>query len=233
MVDLKITGGDANKEDKIDMNSEAYLKELIKLSSKGRAPVSTHAKGLQFFIVKGGAEGFLEESYKGRDASHQVEGGGVTTSGEPGTVMTFSYTDLIAAFDAHGNLVSSALLGRPLSIQNPNRWSEHAAQAVYDSWDGQPVSIYYSKRPHWVPYYGLWVDDRRGYYRNKVYQVDLHKEEATNGCIFILDPNTPPYSDKDNSALNNFEPKFIKDVQKSIGANIKTHIGTMHMVDIE
>jgi hypothetical protein len=41
--------------------------------------------------------------------------------------------------------------------------------------------------------------------------VDLHKQEATNGCIFIVDPKTPPYDDNAAAiaALNNFEPQFI------------------------
>jgi hypothetical protein len=232
MIDEQIMGSDRAKQDIIDMSNEAYLKELIKVSSKNSVTVSSHARGLQFFIIKGGGEGFLDASYGGQDASNEVVGGGATTSGAPGTIMRFDSTDLIAAFDAHGVLISSALLRRPLSIQHPNIWSEHAANAVYDAWDGQPVSIYYNKNPHWdIHYYGLWVNDSRGYYASGRIRVDLHKEEATNGCIFILDPNTPPYSAK--LALNNFEPKFIKDIQRSIGAHVKRNIGIMHMVDIK
>ena len=231
-IDLQIMGKDPAKQGIIDMSNEAYLKELIKLSSKGSVTVSSHAKRLQFFIIRGGGEGFLDASYRGRDASNEVVSAGVTTSGAPGTTMRFDNTDLIAAFEAHGALISSALLRRPLSIQNPNIWTEHTANAVYKAWDGQPVSLYYNNNPHWdIHYYGLWVNDRGGYYTSGRVRVDLHKREATNGCIFILDPDTPPYSNK--AALNHFEPQFIKDIQKSVGARVKANIGIMQMVDIK
>jgi hypothetical protein len=118
-VDRQITGGDVAKEDEIDMNSEEYLKQLIKLSSKGSIEVSDKARALQFFIITGGAEGFLDPSYKNQDANNRLEGGGVTTGGAPGTTMRFSDTDLLTVFDAHGKLISSALLRRPMWIHNP------------------------------------------------------------------------------------------------------------------
>lgn len=34
--DTQITGGDLTKQDKIDMNSEDYLKQLTQLASKGQ-----------------------------------------------------------------------------------------------------------------------------------------------------------------------------------------------------
>ncbi len=42
---------------------------------------------------------------------------------------------------------------------------------------------------------------------------------------FIVDPNTPPYSDK--AKLNMFEPQLIKDIQTHIRATAKSNIGTM------
>ena len=234
-VDRQITGGDANKEDQIDMTSEDYLKQLIKLSSKGKIEVSDKASSLQFFIIKGGAEGFLASSYKNTDASNQVEGGD-TTGGGGSTTMRFSDTDLVAVFDKQGKLISSALLRRPMWIHHPNIWSENAANKVYEAWDGAPVSIYRNNNPHWdIHYYGLWMNDKNGYYTSGKYQVDLHKEEATNGCIFIVDPKTPPYDNNAAAiaALNNFEPQFIKDVQKSVGAKTKSNIGVMRMVEIQ
>ena len=36
-IDTQITGGDLTKEYKIDMNSEDYLKQLIKLASRPRS----------------------------------------------------------------------------------------------------------------------------------------------------------------------------------------------------
>jgi hypothetical protein len=236
-VDLQITGGDVAKEDEIDMKSGEYLKQLIKLSSKGSIEVSDKARTLQFFIIHGGAEGFLDPSYKNHDANNQLEGGGVTTNGAPGTTMRFSDTDLLTVFDAHGKLISSALLRRPMWIHNPRIWSERAATKVYGAWDGAPVSIYHNTNRHWdIHYYGLWMNDKRGYYTSGHYQVDLHKQEATNGCIFIVDDNTPEYVPGNSAAiaaLNSFEPQFIKDVQKSISAKVKTNIGIMRMVEIQ
>jgi hypothetical protein len=234
-IDTQITGGDLTKEDKIDMNSEDYLKQLIKLASKGKIEVSDKARSLQFFIIKGGAEGFLAASYKNTDASNQVEGGD-TTGGGGGTTMRFSDTDLVVVFDGAGKLISSALLRRPMWIHRPNIWSEDAANKVYGVWDGAPVSLYRNNNPRWdIHYYGLWMNDKKGYYTSGKYQVDLHKQEATNGCIFIVDPKTPPYDDNAAAiaALNNFEPQFIKEVQKSVGAKTKSNIGIMHMVDIQ
>jgi len=238
-VDVQITGGDVAKEDKIDIDSEEYLKQLIKLSSKGKIEVSDKARKLQFFIIKGGAEGFLNSWYKNRDASNRLTGGS-TTSGGNGTSMRFSDTDLIVVFDAQGKLVSSALLRRPVWIKTPDRphlWSEDTSTKVYAAWDGASVSIYRNNNPDWdIHYYGLWMDDAKGYYSSGQIRVDLHKQEATNGCIFIVDDSTPPYVRKNKAAiatLNNFEPQFIKDVQKSISAKTKNNIGTMRMVEIQ
>jgi hypothetical protein len=233
-IDVEIMGGDYASPSKIDMKSEEYLKALIDLASKGKKPVKTNARGLQFFIVKGGAEGFLDASYRDRDASRIVRGE-VTTDGKPGTTMIFDDNDLIAVFDAKGKLVSSALLRRPISIATPKKplfWTEATADKVYDAWDGQPVSIYRNTNPQWdIKYYGLWINDKLHYYENGWVRIDLHKKEATNGCIFIMDPNTPPYAETER--LSAFEPQFILDVQKQIGAKTKWGIGTMHMVKVQ
>ena len=226
---IKHSGGN------IDMHDDLYLRNLIHLSSRRNKRVSSEARGLQFFIVKGGGEGFLDSYYAGKDASRIVRGGERTTSGAPGTMMIFDDNDLIAAFDQKGNLVSSALLRRPISIRtpdDPNKWTEGTANLVYDAWDGQPVSIYRNTNPHWeIHYYGLWINDKLNYYNKGWVRIDLHKKEATNGCIFVMDPNTPPISDP--IRLNHFEPQFIKDVQKAIGAKTKWNIGTMHMIKMD
>lgn len=240
MVDLQITGGDADKEDEIDMNSEAYLKQLIKVSSRGKIVVSDHASKLQFFIIKGGAEGFLDASYQNRNAENLLEANGDTTSGQ-GVSMRFSDTDLLVVFDGHGKFISSARLSRPVWINDPSRkrplmWSEQNAADVYGAWDGARVSLYRNTNFD-IKYYGLKMDDKRGYYRTGRYRVDLHKQEATNGCIFIVDPDTPDYpSDNDKAGvakLNDFEPQLIKDVQESISAKAKENIGVMRMVEIQ
>jgi hypothetical protein len=48
--------------------------------------------------------------------------------------------------------------------------------------------------------------------------------------MFIVDPDTPRLDD--TAALNAFEPKFIKDVQRVIGAKVKGNIGTMYMIHL-
>ena len=97
---------------KRNINADEKLKPVF----GGKKTVSSSAKGLQFFIVKGGAEGFLEAHYAGKDASRVVVGGAVTTDGKPGTTMIFDDNDLIAVFDKKGTLVSSALLRRPARL---------------------------------------------------------------------------------------------------------------------
>ncbi len=52
-----------------------------------------------------------------------------------------------------------------------------------------------------------------------------------SGCIFIVDPDTPPLADP--ARLNLFEPKLIKDVQDHIGARTKSNIGTLHVIEIK
>ncbi len=59
----------------------------------------------------------------------------------------------------------------------------------------------------------------------------MHKQEQTNGCMFLVDPNTPSIGNK--TALDNFEPKFITDIQAAIGAKAKAYIGKMHMITIK
>ena len=65
--------------------------------------------------------------------------------------------------------------------------------------------------------------------------VDMHKQEQTNGCIFIVDPTTPSLG---NKALDQFEPQLIVDVLAAIGKRpdqVKGTItlGIMHVVDIQ
>lgn len=226
-LDEQIMGGDYSKGNAIDMHSAAYLKQLVSLAGKGATTVKVDAQGLQFFIIKGGGEGFLPAGYKGSDASDVTEAA-ATTGNQAGTVMHFDNNDLIAAFDAKGALISSALLQRPLSIENPNIWTRPTANKIYDAWDNQHVSLYQNTNFD-IKYYGLRVDDKLGYYSSGKARIDLHKQENTNGCIFIVDPNTPSVSDP---ALSAFEPKFITEVMARVG-NKRSNIGVMHMVDVK
>jgi hypothetical protein len=150
-------------------------------------------------------------------------------------MMVFDNNDLLAVFDSEGKLIGSALLKRPISIidpseKDPHVWTEGTANLVYDAWDGQPVTLYHNKH-YDIEYFGLMIWDKlRLYARHKV-MVDLHKQEKTNGCIFIVDPDTPKLSH--TTQLNMFEPQLIKDIQDHIGARTKSNIGTMNVIEIK
>jgi hypothetical protein len=226
-IDLQIIGDDYSRSGEIRLDNGRYLKELIRLGSDGKQTVSDRARKIQFFIVRGGAEGLLPAHMAGRDASNVVFPGS-TTSGKRSPEFRFDNNDLLAVFDPGGQLIGAALLQRPISISGI--WTEKTANAVYNAWDNKEVSIYRNKN-FAVPYLGLVVDDGM----KKKAWVDLHKQEATNGCIFIVDPATPDYGTED---LLKFEPKLIKDVLASIGKRPdqvtgSIRLGIMHVVDIK
>src|ERR1700674_2868844 len=79
--------------------------------------------------------------------------------------------------------------------------------------------MYRNARRGWIPYLGLGVDDGM---RGKVATVDMHKQEATNGCIFIVDPATPEMDDPDPNKLGEFEPKLIRDILAAVDARKRT-----------
>lgn len=184
-IDLQIIGDDYSKSAQISITNEDYLKKLIKLASSGTQEVSDRAKKIQFYIIRGGGEGFLSDSLANTDARNFVSGGVTTDPKQQATRFRFDLNDLLAVFDPKGKLIGAALLQRPIFV--PGRWSEKTANDIYNAWDNKEVSIYKNTHPGWIPYLGLVIDDgmkKRGW-------VDLHKQEATNGCIFIVDPSTP------------------------------------------
>jgi hypothetical protein len=238
MIDVQIMGNDFANGPKIDMKSEPYLKELIKRASNGKFSVIGGSSGIQFFIIKGGGEGFLYPWLADHNADRVVRSDKATTSGEIGYRSIFDYNDLIVAFDKTGKLINSALLERPISISTPRKptlWTEATSTAVYGAWDGQWVSLYqntyFFRVYNGIKYYGLWVNDTKGAYTSGWATIDIHKQEQTNGCMFIVDPDTPSLANK--TLLDEFEPQFIKDVQKAIGAKARENIGKMHMVTIK
>ncbi len=108
-------------------------------------------------------------------------------------------------------------------------WTEPTAQKILGAWHKRPVSLYRNTNFD-IHYYGLMIADSLGWYSSGRVRVDFHKQEATNGCIFIVDPKTPPYSDK--TRLNVFEPRLIERVQKSISSKTKSNIGTMYVLSV-
>jgi hypothetical protein len=232
-IDLQIMGGDYRKGGDIRLDSEAYLKRLIELASGGRKKVGVvggKAKArLQFFIIRGGAEGFLPGWLSGQNASDVITPG-ATVDGKKGRTFRFDHNDVLAVFDGTGKLISSARLERPLSITG--KWTQKTAEKVYNAWDGKEVFVYRNARPGWIPYLGLGIEDGM---RGRKATVDLHKQEATNGCIFIVDPNTPAM---DDSNLGTFEPKLITDILASLGRRAedtkgRVSLGVMHTVEIK
>lgn len=215
-IDLKFIGNDYKRGSEINIGNETYLKALIDTASKGKQKVGA-AKGLQFFIIRGGAEGFLPQSMRRLDASQLT----VTTTDTRGVTSVNSvvdHNDLLAVFDSTGRLVTSARLERPLVVTDI--WSRRTADKVYGSWSNREVIVYRNENFS-IPYVGLGVRDgfrnrKRGTGR---VVIDMHKQEYTNGCIFIVDRATPVLGD--DAALGAFEPQLIKDVLKQVGIDIR------------
>lgn len=238
-IDLEIIGSDYAKSGEISIDSETYLKRLIEIASEGRRKVQSSGKGsnLQFFIIRGGAEGFLPDDLRKIDARNNVTNW-TGTDGKVGET-DFDENDLLAVFDASGNLIAAARLRRPTFVQG--QISRPTAAAVYEAWAGKTVLVYKNETPGWIPYLGLALDDGfRDGSNNTVHpgekvSIDLHKEEQTNGCIFIVDPATPALGTPD---LRTFEPQLIKKVIAAKGLNIAkiphggTVIGKMLVVTI-
>jgi hypothetical protein len=234
VIDDKIrAGGNA-----IDMHDGNYLKELIKQAGglDVLATINT-PELLQFFIVKGGGEGFLPKSYESLDADNIVR----PTKLTDGTIKNavWDNNDLLIVFDAFGKLVSSAILHRPISI--PTKIRKATTTKVYDSWDLKNVLIYYNNGNFEIPYVGLGVDDGfRDLSSHKVV-IDIHKMEQSDGCIFIFDKNHPdPLLQDPNykSIVGSYEPPLIKKVCAELNIVDMTkirgekNIGIMRMISI-
>jgi len=238
-IDLQIIGDDYSRSSEIRIDNEAYLTELIRIGSGDARKVATNAKKIQFFIVRGGGEGlfpdtgYAAKSEMAKKNANDISIPGQTTSGKAAD-FKFDVNDLLIAFDPKGKLISAALLQRPFFV--PEAFSTAAANEIYNAWDNKEVGIYRNKKPPnwgWVEYLGLTVDEGK----KDVGWVDMHKQEATNGCIFIYQDGTPDVGDP---TLDNFEPQFIVNVLKSIGkvpADVKVgnriSLGIMRLIDIK
>lgn len=230
-IDLQIIGGDYSRGKEISINNEDYLKRLIEIGSGGKRKVGVDSDGrLQFFVIRGGGEGFLPDWLSSRDSSNVILPGS-TTSGATGLTFRFDDNDLLIVFSSAGSLISSARLERPLSITG--YWTQKTADKVYDSWENKEVFIR-KNTGFEIPYLGLGVNDG---FRERGIAVDMHKQEDTNGCIFIVDPNTPDVNNK--AAIAKFEPKLIKDILASVGktrdeiTRKHTFLGIMHVVEVK
>ncbi|HWI98464.1 MAG TPA: hypothetical protein VNU96_05565 [Burkholderiales bacterium] len=232
-IDLEIIGGDYTRSSDIRIDSEDYLKKLIAIAS-GNA-VSGKAKRMQFYVVRGGAEGMLPDDLRGINANSN-ETSWTGTDGKPGRTI-FDENDLIAVFAPDGTLIGSARLRRPTLVSASAGVRGNTANRVLAAWDGKNVFVYPSHVEGWIPYLGLAVDD--GFRDGSANQgrhvyIDLHKQEQTNGCIFIVDPATPAVG---TDELRTFEPALIKKIIAAKGldpAKLKgrVNLGTMKVVAI-
>jgi hypothetical protein len=241
-IDLQIIGNDYRRGSEISLDNEAYLKALVQLASG--TPISNSLDGLQFFNIRGGAEGFLPPSMLHRDARRRPDTSSTTGGTTQATV--FDHNDLLVVFDTDGSLISAARLERPISV--PGWITESTANEVYDSWDGQDVFVYRNTYFE-IPYLGLGVRDgfrygtrtpsrwKKGAKGKTV--IDMHKQEDTNGCIFIVDKATPGFSHLHHKKLDRFEPQLIKDVLAATGHTLasigggEVTLGVMHVIEIK
>ncbi len=109
-IDLEIIGHDYSKSAEIRIDNEDYLKKLISIASRGMRKVRSRAHGMQFFIIRGGAEGLLEE-----EALRSVNAGDHDD---------WDDNDLLAVFGSSGTLIGSAAASpvrfRPARGQPPD-----------------------------------------------------------------------------------------------------------------
>jgi hypothetical protein len=233
-IDLQIIGGDYTKSGNVRIHNGDYLKKLIEIGSGGRQKVLSKTRDMQFFIVRGGGEGFLPEALRKKDAGNNVTYW-PSTNGKLGET-DFDENDLLAVFDSSGGLIGAARLRRPTYVEGHT--SRSTAAKVYNAWAGKRVFIYRNETPGWIPYLGLALDDgfRDGSANEgKKVAIDLHKEEQTNGCIFIVDGK--PFA-VGTPELRTFEPALIKNIlaakrlDEAELAKGRVNLGTMHVVTI-
>ena len=231
-IDLEIIGGDYTKSGDIRIDNEDYLRKLISIASGGKQTVRSKAGGMQFFIVRGGAEGLFEGRFntdlRTIDANTNVR-----------PVIDYDENDLLAVFDAAGGLIGSVRLRRPTRVDAPGGVHGVTADRVLRAWDGKNVYIYRNRHPGWVPYLGLALDDgfRDGSAnKGKTVRIDMHKQEQTLGCIFIVDENTPALGE---AALHTFEPALIKKIlaakgidETTLATENRVNLGVMKVVTI-
>lgn len=225
--DMQVAGRDYAHMNEVSLDNERYLKGLIRFASRGKPVVRSDATGLQFFIIEGGGEGFLLSPIMRSLDANDYAGRGTTTSGRK-EMIHWEQNNILMAFKADGNLIYAALLNRPLAVPGKDGISRESAELVWQSWDDRSVFIYRNQNIErgWIPYLGLGVDDPYRYlpYPHNIV-IDMHKVEYTNGCIFIVDPKTPPKTDP---AILAWEPQLIVRVLAAVGKSPKdisdTHV---------
>jgi hypothetical protein len=229
---------------------EDYFKSLIEMASGGQIRVKSAAPELQFFIIRGGGEGFLPTNLPGGAPTASTNADDVLQDREtPGGVvkqMRMDFNDILIAFGRSGELVDSVPLMRPRFIpRSPGDLGITAATAegVYSSWDGRGVFVYRDTSftnadGILIPYLGIAVDDPYRLGHPVLCPVDIHKEEGTNGCILIWGDIWSDTAPEDPIVLGMYEPRFTLRVLAAAGldpatiGHSRTSLGSMRMITI-
>ena len=147
-----------------------YWRLLIRCLSEAR--VDCIVEGLQFFVIRGGYEGFLSKDLRLTDANK------VHWDGREGTT---DLNDVLVVLDENGNYVGAYQLAVP-------NYYPRTAKMVATDWEGRAVFSYWNDT---YSYRGLAVLDRGKLprYDPKVgkyaYWIDIHHKLGTLGCIEV------------------------------------------------
>ncbi len=144
--------------------------------------------GIQFYLIRGGYEGFLTRSLMHVDAN-QVHWDGRKEG-------TTDLNDALVILDTNGNCLGAFQLAVP-------NYYPRTARMVAGDWDGRAVFAYYNTNNNWN-YYALAVLDRGklpkwdpkvGKYN---YWIDIHHKGGTYGCIEVVRSAFPGASNFDS-----------------------------------
>ena len=165
----------------VSVHSERYWKALIQLTS-GRE-VSTDSAGVQFFVIRGGYEGFLTRDQKDENANK-----GYSDVDHANTDLN----DALVVFDPKGKLLGAW----QLAISNSYTFTSRAMDA---DWDGKKVFTYFNSS-YSQHYQGLAVLDKGKLPRYDPEElkkrskddvkydlwIDFHHAWYTAGCVEVL-----------------------------------------------
>jgi hypothetical protein len=181
----------------VSASSGLYWRSLLGCLSCSR--VCPGQEGLQFFVIRGGYEGFLAKGTGLSDANRSHWDG--RTEG------TSDINDALVVLDGVGTLVGAFQLAVP-------NYYPRTARMVASDWDGRAVFAYHNAT--W-DYEGLAVLDRGKLpaYDPKIgkyeYWIDIHHKKYTAGCIEIASAAMPATRDFD---------AFVRAISKSHGRSV-------------
>lgn len=175
-------------------SSDAYWQALIGTLTRSTSCDVT-VDGLQFFVIRGGFEGFLAPRLQRADANR------ANWDDRDGTT---DLNDVLVILNSTGGLLGAFQLAVP-------NYYPRTATMVADDWNGRAVFSYWNNT---FSYYGLAVLDRGKLpdYDPKVkkykYWIDIHHNAGTLGCIEIAQAASTKQGDFDS---------FVSRLGKSYG----------------